>query len=203
MRALGRLNTLEGMPRPNNSNSITMLLEEPLAGELAGVVPGETLDEITRVTAEVEAVLRAAWGHSRDRIALEEMINSAQWMAYAARKVRATAKIRAALAGDEDRREAATAGVQSLRELERALVPLQAEFVRLWRRCARESEIGQHLGALAALRKRFELAQAWLGTIADGERDDLDIEAYLASTPRYEILGQHFWRLMREVNDSL
>ncbi len=203
IRALGRLNTLEGMPRPNSSNSITMLLEEPLAGELADVVPGETLDEIARVTAEAEAIFRAAWGHSRDRIALEEMINSAQWMAYAAKKVRATAAIRTSLAGAEDRRAVAAAGVPGLREMERALAPLQAEFVRLWRRRARESEIGQHLGALAALRERFALAQAWLGTIAAGERDELDIDAYLASTPRYEILGQHFWRLMREVNDSL
>jgi hexosaminidase len=204
MRALGRLNTLPGMPRPNNSNSITMLLDEPLGGELASSIPTETLDEIEAVTVEAVLTFRSAWQQSRDRLTLEEMIHSALWMSYASRKVRATAEVRAALVGaGGDLASEAARGCDALRALDAELVPLRAEFVRLWRMRARDSEIGQHLGALDALHERYVLAQEWLGSIVRGERANLDPAGYMAAGPRYEILGQSFWRQMREVNNNL
>jgi len=203
MRELGRLNTLPGMPRPNQSNSITMLLEDPLASQLASTVPPETLDTILRVTAQAEEVFRAAWGTSSDPLTLEEMIHSARWMAYAARKLQVSQSIGADLAEGEPASARAARSRDALRALELELVPLQAEFVRLWRLRARDSEIGQHLGALSSLRERFRLAQGYLDEIANGERDRFDLQAYLAETPPYEILGEHFWRLMRQVNASL
>jgi len=203
MRELGRLNTLPGMPRPNQSNSITMLLEDPLASQLASTVPPETLDTILRVTAQAEEVFRAAWGTSCDPLTLEEMIHSARWMAYAARKLQVSQSIGADLAEGEPASARAARSRDALRALELELVPLQAEFVRLWRLRARDSEIGQHLGALSSLRERLRLAQGYLDEIANGERDRFDLQAYLAETPPYEILGEHFWRLMRQVNASL
>ncbi|MFO7696413.1 MAG: family 20 glycosylhydrolase [Anaerolineae bacterium] len=204
IRALGRLNELEGMPRNNSSNSITMLLEEPLGSDLAATVPAETLDAILAVTGQAETVFRSAWEQSRDGLSLEEMIHSARWMAYAARKLRASQQIRVALTPDaRDLPAAAADACETLRVLELELVPLTSEFVRLWRLRARDSEIRQHLGALDALRERFGLARQWLGSIASGERDTLDVQAYLAANPRYEILGQAFWRQMREVNAGL
>ncbi|MHB1317228.1 MAG: beta-N-acetylhexosaminidase [Anaerolineae bacterium] len=204
IRALGRLNELEGMPRNNNSNSITMLLEDPLGSDLAATIPLETLDEIVSVTAQAETVFRSAWKQSRDRLSLEEMIHSARWMNYAGRKLRASQGIRVSLGPTTIDLAVAAAGArETLRALDLELVPLTAEFVRLWRVRARDSEISQHLGALEALRERYALAGEWLASIASGERDSLDIEGYLTATPRYEILGQAFWRQMREVNASL
>jgi hexosaminidase len=204
MRALGRLNTLPGMPRPNSSNSITMLLDEPLGGDLAAAIPTETLDEIKAVTAEAVLAFRSAWQHSRDQLTLEEMILSTLWMAYGERKVRASGQMRTALSieGADTGAEAVKAA-DMLRALDQELVPLRAEFVRLWRLRARDSEIGQHLGALDALHERYALAQQWLASIANGDRGGVDVAEYLAAGPRYEILGQRFWRQMREINSSL
>jgi hypothetical protein len=199
IRALGRLNTLPGIPRPNTSNSIYMLLEEPLAGELADQIPAETLGEMVAVCAEAEETLRLALPTSRDPLSLEEMIYSARMMAYAARKVQASHAIRAALA--DPTRELSAAARQArekLRALELELAPLQAEFVRLWRARARDSEIGITLGHLAGLRERYALAQQWL---AEHENDARihDVDAYMAWAGRYEILGQRFWRLMQSL----
>lgn len=201
IRALGRLNTLPGMPRPNASNSIYMLLDEPLAGELPEQIPAETLGEIVAVCAQSEERLRLALATTRDPLTLEEMIYSARMMAYAARKLRASQAIRAALTNPS--RTLATAARQareSLRTLELELVPLQTEFVRLWRARACDSEIAISLGHLEALRQRYALAQRWL---ADHEEDPLvsDREAYMQWAGPYEILGQRFWRLMQSVLD--
>ncbi len=199
IRALGRLNTLPGMPRPNASNSIYLLLEEPLAADLADQVPQETLGEVIAGCAEAEEAFREALATSRDPLSLEEMIYSARMMAYAARKAQASKEIRAAL-GNPARELPAVArqSRERLRALELELTPLQAEFVRLWRARARDSEIAVALGHLTGLRERYALAQRWL---AEREEDEsvADLQAYMAWAGRYEILGQRFWRLMQSV----
>ena len=200
MRAMGRLNTLPGIPRPNASNSIYMLLDDPLAGDLPDQVPAETLAEILEVCAEVEAVFRVALATSRDPLSLEEMIYSTRMYAYAAQKVQATQAIRAALADAEhDALEAARQARETLRALELDLLPLQAEFMRLWRLRARESEIEIMLGHLEGLRERFMLAQEWLSEFEQDREKAMDLEAYKAWSGEYEVLGQRFSRLMRTV----
>lgn len=199
IRALGRLNTLPGIPRPNASNSIYMLLEEPLAGDLADQIPPETLTEIIAVCASVEETMRAALASSGDRLSLEEMIYSARMMAYAARKVRATQMIRASLSdAARQQPDAARQAREWLRALETELAPLRAEFVRLWRARARDSEIAISLGHLDGLSQRYALAQQWLAD-HQGDRLVADREAYMAWAGPYEILGQRFWRLMSSI----
>ncbi len=200
IRAMGRLNTLPGMPRPNASNSIYMLLDDPLAGDLADQVPTETLTEITQVCAEVETAFREALGTSRDPLSLEEMIYSTRMYAYAARKVQATQMIRAALTDKaQDPADVARQARDTLRGVELELVPLQAEFERLWRIRARESEIEVMLGHLEGLRERFRLAQEWLSEFEQEPEKAVDLDAYKAWAGPYEVLGQRFSRLMRTV----
>jgi len=204
VRALGALNTLSGMPRPNNSNSIHMLLDEPLAGPVPDALPDETLDAILAVTAGAMAAFRSAWAFSRDRHTLEEMSHSCAWMAFAARKAKLTRQIRASLAsGGKCIGDVAQHAAAALQELADDLVPLRQAFEALWLGRARPSEIAQHLGALEALSERFGLARDWLMAIAREEHAALDTDAYLAATPRYEYLGQRFWRQMREINPTL
>ncbi|MGI6368735.1 MAG: family 20 glycosylhydrolase [Anaerolineae bacterium] len=199
IRALGRLNTLEGMPRPNNSNSIVMVLDEPLAGDLWRTVPDETLAEVVAVARAAEGVFRAAQRESRDPLTLEEMALTCRWLEYGAIKVRVTRALRNALASPLNLQRMARAGMHTLRKLARELEPLQADFVRLWRLRARDSEIRIHLEALESLKERFGLAEQWLARIASGELDSLEVAAYRKATPRYEILGQAFWREMRAI----
>ncbi len=199
IRALGRLNTLPGMPRPNASNSIYMLLDEPLAGALTDEIPAETLGEILAGCAEAEEALRTALPLSQEPLSLEEMLYSARMLAYAARKAQVSKAIRAALANPAPELPAVTRRArEELRTLELELLSLQAEFVRLWRARARDSEIEISLGHLAGLRQRYTLAQQWL---AEHEDDPMvaDLAAYMEWAGPYEILGQRFWRLMQSI----
>jgi hexosaminidase len=159
MRDLARLNTLEGMPRPNASQSVYALWDEPLAGESVRVLPPETLREIVRTCTRAEEALCAAMATSRDPVSLEEMAFSARLMAYAATKVAVSQEVRAELqgiAGDgEAARQALRVARERLRALDADLVPLIEEFRALWLRRARYSEMDITLGYYTALRGRY------------------------------------------------
>jgi hypothetical protein len=204
MRELGRLNTLPGMPRPNASNSVYAFLDEPLTGDMAEQIPVETLDEIVSSTLAVEGALRAALPATGDRLSLEEMIYSTRAMSYAARKVLASGRIRAALAaGGDDLVTHLRLGVDELAALDAELVALKTEFEALWLRRARRSEIGISLGYFDGLRDRYAAAREWLteaiGRLETGQDAELDLDEYARRAGRYEVLGQAFVREMREV----
>ncbi|MHB1295415.1 MAG: beta-N-acetylhexosaminidase [Anaerolineae bacterium] len=210
MRALGRLNTLPGMPRPNATMSIYALLDEPLVGAVASLLPAETLDEIVRVSALAERDLRGAVAASREPLSLLEMAYSARMMGYAARKAltskRVATSLHALAQGQGD--------VALLREAKEAFHALDAELVELrdmfrdlWLQRARYAEIEITLTYLANLRERYASAQHWLqGRIADlaaGRTPDYTLTSYIDEAQDYEVLGQGFWRRMQAAGVDL
>ncbi|NLG51112.1 MAG: family 20 glycosylhydrolase [Chloroflexi bacterium] len=206
MRALGRLNTLPGMPRGNGSHSVFALLDEPLVGTLTDQIPRATLEEIVQVCARVEQTLRAALAATRDRLSVEEMIYSTRMMDYMARKVMASQDIAADVQelaqGGDDAAAVLTRDVARLDALDSELVELDEVFREQWLRRARNSEIRIALGHLAGLRARYAAARAWLvarlAEVQAGQSPDYDLSAYRHSAESYEILGQSFLRRMRE-----
>ncbi len=211
MRALARLNTLPGMPRPNASNSIYALLDEPLVGAVTAEIPQSALQEIMRSCQDAEDVLANAMGCCRDPLSLREMIYSARMMAYAARKTLACQQIRsdiAALAAGQGEPAQALRGAQEvLRALDDELVTLTDVFREVWLARARRSEIAITLDHFERLRERYAAACAWLqGCLADIDADrapDYSLDAYASAADNYEILGQGFWRRMRAAGVSL
>ena len=211
MRSLARLNTMPGMTRGNASNSIFALLDEPLVGEMIEHIPPETLEEIVRVCAESERALLGAISGSRDGASIEEMVYSARMMAYAARKVLASQKIRddlnALSQGRDEPAPTLCRDIEMLRALEDDLVQLGQEFRRVWLRRARHAEIDITLGHLARLRDRFTAARVWvqerLARVQLGEMPSFDLSEYAEKAQGYEILGQGFWRRMREAGVTL
>jgi len=209
MRALARLNTLPGMALRNASRSAYALLDEPLVGEAAEQIPRSTLDEVVEVCAHAEHTLRDSVSVSREPLSLEEMAFSARLMSYAARKVLASQRVRATLAGlsrggdrDEGERLLRQA-VEEFRSLAAELTELAEAFRRLWLRRARHSEIDITLDHYARLKERFALAGDWLqgciGQLQAGETPDCSLEGYARKAGRYEILGQSVRRRWREL----
>lgn len=206
MRSLAKLNTMPGMTRGNASNSIFALLDEPLVGEMIEHVPPKTLEEIVRVCAESERALLGGICGSRDGASIEEMVYSARMMAYAARKLLASQKIRADLSalsqGRDEPAPTLCRDIEMLRALEDDLVQLGEEFRRVWLWRARHAEIDITLGHLARLRDRFTAARVWLqerlSRVQLGEMPSYDLSEYAEKAQGYEILGQGFWRRMRE-----
>jgi len=136
IRALGRLNTLEGMPMRNASRSIYALLDDPLAGEATTMLPAATLDKIAAVCAESEAVFRQHMPSSGAATDLAEMAYSAGLMHYAARKVRTSQTVRGMLArppaDSRARSEALARAIDSIRDLDAELVAFQDTFRSQW-----------------------------------------------------------------------
>jgi hexosaminidase len=209
MRLLGRLNTLPGMARSNAAHSIYALLDEPLVGPMIDGIPAETLEQIISGCAEAEGLLRDAYAQSSDTFSIEEMLYSVRMIEYAARKVAASQRLREGLrrlaAGqDQDAaRERLEEGIETLRAFEAELVTLTDYFREIWLRRARHAEIDITLGHLDRLRQRFRAAQEWLSArleaLDSGQTPDYDLSAYTQEAEGYEILGQSFRRLLREV----
>jgi len=206
VRALGRLNTLPGMSRSNASNTIYALLDEPLLGEMPQTIPPETLHAIQETCSDAERRLRRLLDQSRDALSLQEMIFSAQLIAYAARKVAVCGQVQEqlrAVAADESALPVLQEAITQLRRLEVDLIPLRERFQALWLRRARRSEIEISLGHLDGLQKRYQMARQWLAECAQqlrqGEKPDLSLEAYAQLSGPYYILGQRFWEQMRRV----
>lgn len=206
VRALGRLNALEGMPLRNASRSVYMLLDEPLVGEATPEIPAETLREIERVAGEAEATLRTHLGAAEHPEDLEDMAFSARLMGYAARKTAACQALRADLAalgeGRGDAEAVLSSGLSTLRALEHELVELTERFREVWLARARYSEIGISLGHLRGLRARMARAGDWLAerraAVQQGESPDYSLTGY-AEEADYLVLGQRGARRWREL----
>lgn len=206
IRALGRLNTLEGMPLRNATNSIYALLDEPLVGEVTPRLPAETLAEIARASEGAEATFRGEMACAPHPEDLEDMAFTARLLAYAARKTVAMQGLRAGLValanGQAAAEEVLPAGITTLRALEAELVALTERFREVWYARARHSEIGISLGHLEGLRGRLACAAEWLeerlAAARAGETPDYDLAAY-AESADYLVLGQRFWRRWREL----
>ncbi|NLD45391.1 MAG: family 20 glycosylhydrolase, partial [Chloroflexi bacterium] len=206
VRALGRLNALEGMPLRNASRSVYMLLDEPLVGEATPEIPAETLREVERVAREAEATLRTHIGAAEHPEDLEDMAFSARLMGYAARKTSACQALRADLAalgeGQGDTEAVLSAGVDTLRALEHELVELTERFREVWLARARYSEIGISLGHLHGMRARLAHAGNWvaerLTAVQQEESPDYRLAGY-AEEADYFVLGQRGARRWREL----
>ncbi|MBM3188511.1 MAG: beta-N-acetylhexosaminidase [Chloroflexi bacterium] len=211
MRDLARLNTLPGMARRNASSSIHALLDEPLVGPVAAQMPAETLGEIVRVCEAAIHALHNALAESRDPESVEEIVYSARMMAYAARKVQTTQAVRADLEGlakgQGDARRTLQRAWETLRALDLELAELTEAFRAVWLRRAQQSEMEITLGHFAGVRGRYVAAQRWLeerlAALNAGQTPDYDLSAYTEDAANYEILGQAFWRQMREAGVSL
>lgn len=209
MRRLGRLNTLEGMPLRNATRSIHILLDEPLVGPAAEAVPPETLREVVRGCREAELDLRGRLFAAREPLAVEEMAFSARLMGYAARKALASRALRADVerlregGADADAERTLSDAVETLRGLDAELVRLRERFRAVWLARARHSEMRISLGHLDGARGRLHAAEAWfrarLEELRAGRTPDYGLEGYAREAERYEILGQGFWRRMREM----
>jgi hexosaminidase len=207
VRALGRLNALEGMPLRNASHSVYMLLEEPLLGEATPQIPAETLREVERVSREAEATLRSALGAAEHPEDLEDLAFSARLMGYAARKAMACLAlrddVRALGAGQGEAEAILSRGVETLRALETELAALTERFREVWLARARHSEIGISLGYLTGLRARLARAGEWfaarLAEARRGETPALGLEDYEREAADYFILGQRGARRWREL----
>ncbi|MFP3896413.1 MAG: family 20 glycosylhydrolase [Anaerolineales bacterium] len=210
-RRLAALNTLPGMDRRNASNSIYALLDEPLVGEMMEHIPSETLEEIVEVCRDTQQELRGALSQSNAPLTIEEMIYSADMMAYAAHKVQISQAIRedlAALAQEEgDGKERLRDAISALHDLDAELVQLKQDFESIWLRRARRAEISITLDHFAGLRECYARAEAWLAErleqIEAGQTPSYDLSAYEEAAQEYEILGQGFWRRMRAAGVSL
>lgn len=211
IRRLAALNTLPGMERRNASNSIYALLDEPLAGEMVEHIPAETLEEIVKVCRDVQQELHNALSQSRDPLTIKEMIHSADMMAYAADKVRTSQAIRedlGALArGAEGGKQRLREAISVLRDLDAELVQLKQDLETVWLRRARRAEISITLDHFAGLRERYARAEEWLKErleqLEAGQTPSYDLSTYGEEAQGYEILGQGFWRRMREAGVSL
>ncbi|MGM0401258.1 MAG: family 20 glycosylhydrolase [Chloroflexota bacterium] len=211
MRRLAALNTLPGMERRNASNSIYALLDEPLVGEMVEHIPAETLEEIVKVCRDTQQDLRSALSRSRVPLTIEEMIYSVDMMSYAVKKVRTSQAIRedldALAQGAEREEERLREAVSALRNLDAELVQLKQDFEAVWLRRARRAEMSITLDHFARLRERYARAEAWLKErleqVEAGQTPSYDLSAYGEEAQEYEILGQGFWRRMREAGVSL
>ncbi len=210
MRALGRLNILEGMPRRNASNSIYALLDDPLVGERLDVLPQETLEEIIQATEEAITTFRSCRQATCETLTLDEMIYSARMMNYMARKVWVGQQIVGDLKKIETdaldirtSQDCVARAIDQLRALQQELADLTERFETLWLKRARRSKIDISLGHWQGLDERFDQAIAWLeerlGQAKQGHKPDCSLAEYRCAAQGYEILGQSFWRQMQEV----
>ena len=211
MRQLGKLNVLPGMPLPNATRSIYMLLDEPLLAEASLQVPESTLAEIKRVCDHAERTFYAAVATSRDPLSLAEMAYSTRMMRHAARKALASQRVHADLAalaaGQGDAATSLRQSIETFRALETKLLELTEVFRDLWLQRARHSEISITLGHFARLAERYRAAQVWLeerlAQFQAGESPSYEMSSYAEAARSYEILGQGFWRQMHEAGVTL
>jgi hypothetical protein len=169
------------------------------------------LEEIVDVCEEAQQTLRAVLSQSRSPLTIKEMILSADMMIYAAHKVRTSQAIRDDLAilaeGAEEGEERLLEAISALRDLDAELVQLKQDFEAIWLRRARRAEISITLDHFSGLRERYAWAQEWLEERLDqleaGQTTSYDLNAYQQKAQGYEILGQSFWRRMREAGVSL
>jgi len=201
MREMARCDTLPGMTQRNGSNSVYGLLDEPLVGAVAQMLPSATLQAIEETCQRAQGVFRAQMSTSRDRLSLEEMVYSSRMMAYMARKVAASQWLAAQVGSKAINGEALSTGVDTLRMLDAQLVDLITDFWRLWMARVRRSEIGISLSHWNGLRSRYAAAINWLegqAAAIEAGQSGCDLSKYAQDAAGYQVLGQAFVRQMRE-----
>jgi len=185
---LDHINTLPGIPRPNGSNTVLALFDEPLAGETVASLPPETLTEMHTLVAEANTVLdKLSPGHPRE-LTLLEIASAARLTAYAARKTALSQQIRRDLRASDLDAACIDRHILALKALDKELELLRAEFEALWLVRARRSEIHVALGYYAKLRARYQAATSWLKNqqqaLSAGQSLDAKLDSYDAGDHR-------------------
>jgi hypothetical protein len=176
-------------------NTPMALWEDPLAGDLAEVVPAGVVAE-TRIAAEgIFPILDLI----RDPGIRADLGLSAGVIHFATNKVDTTRHIHQTLAAVSSGKQTAEQGnaqltklVDALR-LQRRIIPaLVAEFEQRWLAHARRSEIQVNLDRFAALLARYDVAIPWLETQRDACAAGQPVDADLATYDRgdYAVLWQ-------------
>jgi len=192
LHKLARTNDLPGVHHGNRSHTVLALFDEPLTGETVvgeDALPAETLAEMQTLAESAAATCDSlASGHPRE-LTLREMASAARLTAYAARKTAWAQDVRATLdeiaahsePGDGDAARLYEHFL-TLRDLDRELVTLRAEWETLWLARARRSEIHIPLGYFVNLRARYKAAATWLleqhRALVSGEPVDAELATY-------------------------
>ena len=185
---LDHINTLPGVPRPNGSNTVLALFDEPLTGETVAPLPPETLTEMHTLADEAKTILdKLSPGHPRE-LTLLEVASAARLTAYAARKTALSQQIRRDLHAPDLDAACIDRHILALKALDKELELLRAEFEALWLVRARRSEIHVALGYYAKLRARYQAATSWLKkqqqALSAGQSLDAELDSYDAGDHR-------------------
>ena len=185
---LDHTNTLSGIPQPNRSNTVLALFDEPLAGETVASLPPETLTEMQTLADEAKTVLdELSPGHPRE-LTLLEIASAARLTAYATRKTALSQQIRRDLRAPDLDAACIDRHISALKDLDKELELLRAEFEALWLVRARRSEIHVALGYYAKLRARYQAATSWLKNqqqaLSAGQSLDAKLDSYDAGDHR-------------------
>jgi hypothetical protein len=185
-------------------NTAMALLEEPLAGTLAGIVPAETV----AATRQAAAALLPLLDRVRDRTIRHDLGFTAAQILFATEKIETTRAARALLVDlarhsspSDDGRDRFAALLTTMRRHRDALPALVAEFETRWLAHSRPSEIRINLDRFAALIAQYDVALAWLeDQRADYERGER-VDAALATYDRgdYAVLHEASRRWLMEL----
>ena len=189
MRSLAAVNQLPGIERPNGSNTVYALFDEPLTGRMIDELPAETLDALRQAGRAAEAAFAAAAEGSREPLALREMAFSARLVREAGEKVALSQRIRngwASMAtGAVPQREALAEMDAWLRGLDarwEALLALRAEFIATWEARAKREGIEEALRHYRGTLACYDAAAHWLRiqrqAFEKGRPIDAKLEAY-------------------------
>jgi len=189
MRRLAAVNQLPGIERPNGSNTVYALFDEPLTGRMIDELTPETLAALREAGQAAEEVFEAAAQGSREPLAVREMAFSARLVREAAEKVALSQRIRSgwarmvtgAVPRDYALAEMA-AWLGALDQRWEALLALRAEFVATWQARAKPEGIEEALRYYRGTLARYDAAAHWLRiqrqAFEKGRPIDAKLEAY-------------------------
>ncbi|HET8522058.1 MAG TPA: family 20 glycosylhydrolase, partial [Thermomicrobiales bacterium] len=207
MHRLG--NTMKNAPVwPTTWNTPMALWEDPIAGDLAEVVPVEVVTETRAAAENLFAVLDLV----RDPAIRADLALSAGLIHFATNKVDMTRRIHQTLAGIASGDLAAEQGTAHLTsliaalQLQRRIIPaVVAEFEQRWLAHARRSEIQVNLDRFAALLARYDVAIPWLEAQRDACAIGQPVDADLATYDRgdYAVLWQESKRNIENLVDLI
>ena len=189
MRRLAAVNQLPGIERPNGSNTVYALFDEPLTGCMIEELPAETLAALREAGQAAEEVFAAAAEGSREPLALREMAFSARLVREAGEKVALSQRIRSGWArmatGEVPMREALAemdAWLSALDARWEALLALRAEFIATWQARAKPEGIEEALRYYRGTLACYDAAGHWLRiqrqAFEKGRPIDAKLEAY-------------------------
>lgn len=202
IRMLGAVNQLPGIGRPNASNTVYALFDEPLLGSMVEDLPAETAKQLLEIGRAAEEVFQSAASGNREELALREMAFSARLIAEAGQKVSLSQAIRSGwqeVAGGALRGQAAAEEVArwlvGLDERWHTLLRLRGEFAEVWLGRAKPKGQAQTLRLYRGTLARYDVAANWLRlqrlALQAGEEVDADLAGY--GTAGYRILWDRPW----------